>query len=132
MSSCCLTPFSGCAAGISAWVACALAMAAGEYVSVATQKDCEEADIQKEREQQAKGPEYRCGRRSLMSSEKLGLSNCACDEGCAALTCCLLQNPRLETPLSHGHVIRSVVMSSPVRGHVIRSVVLPCCLMQGP
>ena len=56
-------PVSARAAGISAWVACALAMAAGEYVSVATQKDCEEADIQKERDMQAKGPEFRCGRR---------------------------------------------------------------------
>ena len=28
---------------------------------MATQKDCEEADIQKERDMQAKGPEYRCG-----------------------------------------------------------------------
>jgi len=46
-------------AGISAWVACALAMAAGEYVSVASQKDCEEADIAKEREQQEKGPAAR-------------------------------------------------------------------------
>ena len=56
-----LTPSAGRVAGISAWVACALAMAAGEYVSVATQKDCEEADIQKERDMQAKGPEFRCG-----------------------------------------------------------------------
>ncbi|GAX80475.1 hypothetical protein CEUSTIGMA_g7914.t1 [Chlamydomonas eustigma] len=46
-------------AGISAWIACAMAMAAGEYISVSSQKDCEEADIQKEREIQAQGPEAR-------------------------------------------------------------------------
>lgn len=45
--------------GISAWIACTLAMAAGEYISVSSQKDCEEADIQKEKEMQAKGPEQR-------------------------------------------------------------------------
>lgn len=33
------------------------AVAVGEYISVAGQRDTEEADIQKEREQQAKGPE---------------------------------------------------------------------------
>lgn len=42
--------------GISAWVACAMAMAAGEWISVATQKDCEEADIQKEKQMQDSGP----------------------------------------------------------------------------
>jgi VIT1/CCC1 family predicted Fe2+/Mn2+ transporter len=31
-------------------------MAAGEYVSVASQKDSEEADIEKERQEQLKGP----------------------------------------------------------------------------
>lgn len=45
--------------GISAWVACAMAMAAGELVSVASQKDCEEADIQKEKDMQEKGPDAR-------------------------------------------------------------------------
>jgi VIT1/CCC1 family predicted Fe2+/Mn2+ transporter len=45
--------------GISAWIAGALAMAAGEYVSVSSQRDCEEADIQKERDMQALGPEAR-------------------------------------------------------------------------
>lgn len=34
-------------------------MAAGEYISVSSQKDTEEADVQKEREQQEKGPETR-------------------------------------------------------------------------
>uniref|UniRef100_A0A7R9YTY6 Uncharacterized protein n=1 Tax=Chlamydomonas euryale TaxID=1486919 RepID=A0A7R9YTY6_9CHLO len=45
--------------GISAWVACALAMASGEYVSVASQKDCQESDVQKEKEMQNAGPEAR-------------------------------------------------------------------------
>ncbi|KAG2454701.1 hypothetical protein HYH02_000538 [Chlamydomonas schloesseri] len=43
-------------AGIASWVAGALSMALGEYVSVASQRDTEEADIEKERQQQAKGP----------------------------------------------------------------------------
>lgn len=43
-------------------------MAAGEYVSVATQKDCEEADIQKERDMQAKGPEQRYNQRYICLS----------------------------------------------------------------
>lgn len=34
-------------------------MAAGEYISVSSQRDTEQADIQKEREQQEKGPEVR-------------------------------------------------------------------------
>lgn len=37
----------------------AMSMAAGEYISVASQKDTEEADVDKEREQQEKGPETR-------------------------------------------------------------------------
>ena len=45
--------------GVSAWVAGSLGMAAGEYVSVSSQRDCEEADIEKERAMQAKGPEAR-------------------------------------------------------------------------
>lgn len=36
--------------GVAAWVAGSLGMAAGEYVSVSSQRDCEEADIAKERE----------------------------------------------------------------------------------
>ena len=36
-------------AGVAGMVAGALSMAAGEYVSVASQKDAEEADIEKER-----------------------------------------------------------------------------------
>lgn len=37
----------------------ALSMAAGEYISVSSQRDTEAADIQKEREEQAKGPAAR-------------------------------------------------------------------------
>ena len=33
--------------------------AVGEYISVASQRDTEQADIEKERQQQAKGPEAR-------------------------------------------------------------------------
>lgn len=44
-------------AGISAWIAGALSMAVGEYISVAGQRDSEEADVQKERDMQTKGPE---------------------------------------------------------------------------
>eukprot|EP00879_Flechtneria_rotunda_P026032 GHRR01027708.1.p1 GENE.GHRR01027708.1~~GHRR01027708.1.p1 ORF type:complete len:209 (+),score=78.78 GHRR01027708.1:1194-1820(+) len=43
-------------AGIAGLVAGALSMAAGEYISVASQKDSEEADIEKERLEQLKGP----------------------------------------------------------------------------
>lgn len=43
-------------AGIASWIAGALSMAVGEYISVASQRDTELADIEKEREQQAKGP----------------------------------------------------------------------------
>ncbi|PNW86876.1 hypothetical protein CHLRE_02g099500v5 [Chlamydomonas reinhardtii] len=46
-------------AGIASWVAGALSMALGEYVSVASQLDTEEADIEKERQQQLKGPAAR-------------------------------------------------------------------------
>ncbi len=45
--------------GISAWVAGALALAAGEYISVSSQRDCEESDIQKEKDMQALGPAAR-------------------------------------------------------------------------
>ena len=34
-------------------------MAAGEYISVSSQRDTEAADVEKEREQQEKGPEVR-------------------------------------------------------------------------
>ncbi|KAG2495637.1 hypothetical protein HYH03_006237 [Edaphochlamys debaryana] len=46
-------------AGIAAWIAGALSMAVGEYISVASQRDTEEADIEKERVQQRKGPAAR-------------------------------------------------------------------------
>ncbi len=36
---------------------CVCAVAVGEYISVSSQRDTEEADIQKERDMQAKGPE---------------------------------------------------------------------------
>eukprot|EP00798_Chlamydomonas_sp_ICE-L_P007289 gene7289-405_t len=44
-------------AGCAGWIAGSLSMAVGEYISVASQKDSEEADIEKEREEQRKGPE---------------------------------------------------------------------------
>nr|QKY15158.1 vacuolar iron transporter family (VIT) [Polytomella parva] len=44
-------------AGIASWIAGALSMACGEYISVASQRDTEEADIEKERNEQRKGPE---------------------------------------------------------------------------
>lgn len=43
--------------GVAGLVAGALSMACGEYISVASQKDAEEADIEKERAEQLKGPE---------------------------------------------------------------------------
>ncbi|KAG2436324.1 hypothetical protein HXX76_006634 [Chlamydomonas incerta] len=46
-------------AGIAAWIAGALSMAVGEYISVASQRDTEMADVEKERQQQAKGPAAR-------------------------------------------------------------------------
>lgn len=44
-------------AGIAGLVGGALSMACGEYISVSSQKDAEEADIEKERQEQLKGPE---------------------------------------------------------------------------
>ncbi len=46
-------------AGIAALVAGALSMGVGEYISVAAQKDAEQADVQKEVDIQKKGPEAR-------------------------------------------------------------------------
>lgn len=46
-------------AGVAGLFAGALSMAAGEYISVASQKDAEEADIEKERLEQQKGPHAR-------------------------------------------------------------------------
>lgn len=45
--------------GVAGLVAGALSMACGEYISVSSQKDAEEADIEKERQEQLKGPEAR-------------------------------------------------------------------------
>ena len=41
-------------AGIAAWIAGAMSMAVGEYISVASQRDAQLADVEKERQQQAK------------------------------------------------------------------------------
>jgi VIT1/CCC1 family predicted Fe2+/Mn2+ transporter len=46
-------------AGVAGLVAGALSMAVGEYISVSSQRDAEEADVEKERQEQAKGPEAR-------------------------------------------------------------------------
>ncbi|GLC38457.1 hypothetical protein PLESTF_001682200 [Pleodorina starrii] len=51
-------------AGVASWIAGALSMAVGEYISVASQRDTEEADIEKERQQQLRGPVARA--RELM------------------------------------------------------------------
>jgi VIT1/CCC1 family predicted Fe2+/Mn2+ transporter len=45
--------------GIAGLVAGALSMACGEYISVSSQRDCELADIEKERQEQLKGPAAR-------------------------------------------------------------------------
>lgn len=45
--------------GVAGLVAGALSMAVGEYISVSSQRDAEEADVDKERQEQAKGPEAR-------------------------------------------------------------------------
>ncbi|KAL3157938.1 hypothetical protein ABBQ32_012340 [Trebouxia sp. C0010 RCD-2024] len=46
-------------AGLAGLVGGALSMAVGEYISVASQKDAEQADIEKEKQMQAKGPAAR-------------------------------------------------------------------------
>ena len=46
-------------AGLAGLVGGALSMACGEYISVASQRDSEQADIDKEKAEQAKGPEAR-------------------------------------------------------------------------
>ncbi|GIL89751.1 hypothetical protein Vretimale_16599 [Volvox reticuliferus] len=43
-------------AGVASWIAGALSMAVGEYISVSSQRDTEVADIEKERQAQSKGP----------------------------------------------------------------------------
>lgn len=43
-------------AGVAGLVGGALSMAVGEYISVSSQRDAEKADIEKEREEQLKGP----------------------------------------------------------------------------
>jgi len=45
--------------GVAGLVAGALSMAVGEYISVSSQRDAEEADVEKERLEQAKGPDAR-------------------------------------------------------------------------
>jgi VIT1/CCC1 family predicted Fe2+/Mn2+ transporter len=45
--------------GIAGLVAGALSMACGEYISVSSQRDSELADIEKERQEQLKGPAAR-------------------------------------------------------------------------
>lgn len=45
-------------AGISAWIAGALSMAAGEYVSVSSQADIERADLETERRELARNPDH--------------------------------------------------------------------------
>ncbi|KAL4428681.1 hypothetical protein ABPG77_009787 [Micractinium sp. CCAP 211/92] len=44
-------------AGVAGMVGGALSMAVGEYISVSSQRDAEKADIEKERQEQLKGPE---------------------------------------------------------------------------
>mmetsp|Transcript_2424 Transcript_2424/g.6264 ORF Transcript_2424/g.6264 Transcript_2424/m.6264 type:complete len:272 (-) Transcript_2424:581-1396(-) len=46
-------------AGMAGWIAGALSMACGEYISVSSQRDTEAADIEKERREQEKGPAAR-------------------------------------------------------------------------
>ncbi|KAI8475047.1 MAG: Ccc1 family [Monoraphidium minutum] len=46
-------------AGVAGLVGGALSMACGEYISVSSQRDTEEADIEKERQEQIKGPAAR-------------------------------------------------------------------------
>mmetsp|Transcript_8673 Transcript_8673/g.16491 ORF Transcript_8673/g.16491 Transcript_8673/m.16491 type:complete len:261 (-) Transcript_8673:1012-1794(-) len=63
-------------AGISAWIAGALSMACGEYISVSSQRDTEEADIEKERLEQLKGPAARAKELQELAEiyERRGLS----------------------------------------------------------
>ncbi|KAK9827265.1 hypothetical protein WJX81_005507 [Elliptochloris bilobata] len=55
--------------GLSALVAGALSMAVGEYISVSSQRDSETADVETEREEQARGPAAR--RRELEELVKI-------------------------------------------------------------
>eukprot|EP00898_Chlorokybus_atmophyticus_P007045 jgi/Chlat1/7341/Chrsp59S06950 len=45
-------------AGVSGWIAGAMSMACGEYVSVSSQSDSELADLKKEQEEHRKDPQY--------------------------------------------------------------------------
>ncbi|KAI8833338.1 VIT family-domain-containing protein [Chytridium lagenaria] len=53
--------------GVAGTVAGALSMACGEYVSVASQKDSEIADVKREREEFLKGPEHVEGERNELA-----------------------------------------------------------------
>ena len=66
-------------AGIAAWIAGALSMAVGEYISVASQRDTELADIEKEREQQAKvRPARHTAVLAARAASRLWRAACAC------------------------------------------------------
>jgi VIT1/CCC1 family predicted Fe2+/Mn2+ transporter len=54
--------------GVAALISGALSMAVGEYVSVSSQRDSERADIQKEIEEQLKGPEAQARELEELSS----------------------------------------------------------------
>ena len=52
----CILVLTKYAAGVAGLVGGALSMACGEYISVSSQKDAEEADIEKERREQVHSP----------------------------------------------------------------------------
>jgi len=55
-------------AGVAGLVAGALSMAAGEYISVASQRDAELADVAKEAAEQAKGPAARAAEQAELAA----------------------------------------------------------------
>ena len=68
-------------------------MAAGEYISVSSQKDTEEADVEKERQQQEKGPETR----------RYELEELAQIYVCRGLEYPLAKQARMPAPFLHMH-----------------------------
>lgn len=94
-------------AGIAGLVAGALSMAAGEYVSVSSQRDTEEADLSLERRELAANPEFELQELTSIY-EARGLSRDLAGQVAAALTAhgALAAHARDELGLEEGHRAR--------------------------
>lgn len=96
-------------AGVAGLVAGAMSMAAGEYVSVASQADTEAADLQRERRELAETPELELAELTRIYRER-GLSDDLAAQVAAALTArdVLAAHTRDELGLAEMHRARPV------------------------